>query len=48
MKEYMRANKDVMELKYTMNYGSILMDAISNSLRFWRGVGVFLKRLPRV
>jgi hypothetical protein len=29
LKEYMRANKDVMELKYTMNYGSILMDTIS-------------------
>jgi hypothetical protein len=29
LKEHMRANKDMMELKYTMNYGSILMDTIS-------------------
>jgi hypothetical protein len=29
LKEYMRENTDMMELKYTMNYGSVLMDTIS-------------------
>jgi hypothetical protein len=29
LKEYMRGNRDMMELKYMMNYGSILMDTIS-------------------